>query len=298
MLARRILTLPDELAITKALVADLLIAQQAKQGVLSDIQNAEFKVSSQFGEDGIIQYLIRHADVPRECRTFVEFGVGSYEEANTRFLLTHDNWRGLIMDGNSEHMAAVRESAIYWRHELTALSAFIDITNINDLIRGAGFAGEIGLLSVDIDGIDYWVWECIDVINPIIVVAEYNSIFGPRSSVTVPLDANFQRTRAHYSNLYWGASLKALEMLGRRKGYALVGSNSAGNNAFFLRRDRLNGQMELTAEQAYVECRFRESRNAQGELTFVSGPARVREIEHLPVYDVEDQKVIQIRELA
>ena len=77
MLARRILTLPDELAITKALVADLLIAQQAKQGVLSDIQNAEFKVSSQFGEDGIIQYLIRHADVPRECRTFVEFGVGS-----------------------------------------------------------------------------------------------------------------------------------------------------------------------------------------------------------------------------
>jgi hypothetical protein len=297
-LARRFSHHSDELAIIKALMADVLLAQRAGQGMLPNIQSAEFKVSSQFGEDGIIQYLIRQAGIPRDRQTFVEFGVGSYDEANTRFLLTHDNWRGLIMDGDPEHMAAVRESSLYWRHDLTAISAFIDSENINGLIRDAGFSGEIGLLSVDIDGIDYWVWEAVDVVNPIIVVAEYNSVFGSKHAVTIPLDQKFQRARAHYSNLYWGVSLKALELLARRKGFALVGSNSAGNNAFFVRRDRLNGQRELTAEEAYVDARFRESRNKRGELTFLSGRDRLREIEHLSIYDVENQRTVAIRELA
>jgi hypothetical protein len=107
----------------------------------------------------------------------------------------------------------------------------------------------------------------------------------------VPYEPAFDRTVSHYSHLYWGASLKALQLLGNKKRYGLVGSNSAGNNAFFLRRDCLNGQPELSAEQAYVESRFRESRGPAGNLTYVSGRDRFNEISHLQVWDVAENKL-------
>ena len=294
---RGLLTVSRQIHDAKILTARALISQTAQMGTLDDIRAAEFKVFSQFGEDGIIQYLIRQAQVPAQSRSFVEFGVESYEEANTRFLVLNDNWCGLIMDGSSSNMRRVRNSSIYWRHNLVAVDAFVDADNINGLIRDAGFSGEIGLLSVDIDGNDYWVWDRIDVVNPIIVVAEYNSVFGPRHAVTVPYDKGFDRGRAHSSHLYWGASLKALVELGNRKGYGFVGSNSAGNNAFFVRRDRLNGQRELTAEEGYVESQFRESRDEAGNLTFLSGAARLQKIIDLPIYDLERNAIVRLRDL-
>ena len=81
------------------------------------------------------------------------------------------------------------------------------------------------------------------------------------------------------------------------KGYALIGANSAGNNAFFVRRDRLNGQRELTAEQGYVESQFRESRDDSGRLTFLSGAARLQKIIDLPIYDVERRTVVRLADL-
>lgn len=294
---RGLLALPGQVQDTKILAAKTLNAQLASLGTLSDIRTAEFKVFSQFGEDGIIQYLIRQARVPAQCRTFVEFGVESYEEANTRFLVLNDNWRGLIIDGSSYNMRRVRSSSIYWRHNLAAVCAFVDADNINGILADSGFSGEIGLLSIDIDGNDYWVWEKIDTVNPMIVVAEYNSVFGARHAVTVPYDEKFVRGRAHSSHLYWGASLGALVQLGARKGYGFVGSNSAGNNAFFVRRDCLNGQPVLTAAEGYVESQFRESRDEAGRLTFLSGPARLREIGDMPIYDVERNSIVRLGDL-
>lgn len=291
----------SEAADAKMLAAKLLIRDLERscgQAEPIQIAAAEFKVFSQFGEDGIIQYLVRRAQIPAQLRSFVEFGVESYSEANTRFLLLNDNWRGLIMDGDPANIGPVKSSAMYWRHDLTAKAAFVDRDNIDRLISSAGFSGEIGLLSIDIDGNDYWVWERVTEINPVIVIVEYNSVFGPAQAVSVPYDPGFRRSQAHYSHLYWGCSLRALEHLGRSRGYALVGSNSAGNNAFFVRRDRLNGQPELTAQQAYVESRFRESRDLEGRLNYLSGSARRQEIAHLPVIDVERDTTIMVGEIA
>lgn len=290
--------LSDQVAEAKILAAKTLIHQIAALGDLSDVKEAEFKVFSQFGEDGILQYLIRKTGIGPELRTFVEFGVESYEEANTRFLLINDNWSGLIIDGSPDSIARVRASSIYWRNGLTAIAAFIDAENINQLIGENGYRGEIGLLSVDIDGNDYWVWDRIDVVNPVIVVAEYNSVFGSDHAITVPYDPGFVRGNAHYSHLYWGASLKALSLVADRKGYALVGCNSAGNNAFFVRRDRLNGLKELTSEAAYVESKFKESRDASGQLTFLTGKNRLEEIRTMLVHDVISGQVTSIAELV
>jgi hypothetical protein len=283
-----------EIDAAKMLTAHVLIDHMTMQGVVNSIQEAEFKVFSQFGDDGIIQFLIRHVGIRPENRSFIEFGVENYEEANTRFLLMNNNWRGLILDGDPGNIAHVKASEYYWKHDLTAVAAFIDRESVNDLFVRYGFAGEMGLLSIDIDGNDYWVWERIEVVKPVIVVVEYNSIFGARHAVTIPYSPTFHRLRAHYSNLYWGCSLKALCLLAQRKGYTFIGCNSAGNNAYFVQKERLGPLKGLSAEEGYVPSRFRESRSQAGELTFVSGQDRLRVIQEMEVFDVERNQLIKI----
>lgn len=293
---RRFTEMRRELQDTQLLTARLLIQNIRQQGILPKLADAEFRVFSQFGDDGIIQYLIHH--VQPKSHTFVEFGVERYTEANTRFLLVNDNWRGLILDGSESAMRSVREDTIYWRHDLTAVGAFIDRENINDLISKNGFSGKLGILSVDIDGNDYWVWENISCVEPAIVVAEYNSVFGADRAVTVPYNATFVRSAAHHSNLFWGCSLKALVTLANSKNYAFVGCNNNGNNAYFVQRTQLGGLKEITSQEGFVDSQFRESRDRNGHLTFVGGAARRKLISDMPVFDVESGATIKVGELA
>ncbi|WP_448519213.1 hypothetical protein [Rhodoflexus sp.] len=264
---------------------------QLQSGTSMTLQESEFQVFSQFGDDGIIQYLIEKLKPLPEI--FIEFGVESYREANTRFLLMHNNWRGLIIDGDADLMDAVRSSDLCWRYDLTPVGAFITRENINDIFVKNGFTGEIGLLSIDIDGNDYWVWQAIEAVNPVIVVAEYNSVYGAEKAVSIPYKADFQRHQAHFSGLYWGASLAAFCYLAEQRGYDFVGCNSAGNNAYFIRKDR-NVLPKLTAAEGYVASRFRESRDAAGNLTFLSGSARLDAIKGCEVVDVKTDRLYQL----
>ena len=250
------------------------------------IRDNEFRAFSQWGEDGIIQFLIRN--IPIDRKIFVEFGVQNYTESNTRFLLINNNWSGLVIDGGSEEIAYVKNDPIYWQYNLKAVNSFITKDNINQILSDNGIQGEIGLLSVDIDGNDYWVWQAIDCINPAIVVSEYNFRFGANKAVTVPYDAGFIRTKAHYSNIYYGASLKALCILADRKGYTFVGCNSAGNNAFFLRKDlKPDAINEITVEEGYVRGQFRESRDEKGNLLYLSLEEEQKILNSLPLVEIE-----------
>ena len=211
----------------------------------------------------------------------------------------NDYWRGLLIDGSKKSIDSIRRQSFFWERDLTAIAAFIDADNINDIIGGAHYRGKVGLLSIDIDGNDYWVWERISVIDPVIVVAEYNSLFGASRAVTVPYDPKFSRLDAHHSGLYFGCSLRALEILGARKGYALVGSNRAGNNCFFVKRDRLNGQPSLSAEQAYVQSRFRDMRDSSGVFTYIAEHSvQLQAIAEMPLVDVETGATIHVRDLT
>ncbi len=270
-------------------------ARQMNSAGTADIQGHEFKVYSQWGEDGIIQYLLDR--VPVERAIFVEFGVETYRESNTRFLLTNNNWSGLVLDGLQENIDYIRKDDIYWKHNLKAERAFIDRENINSLIDTNGISGDIGLLSVDIDGNDYWVWKSIDVINPRIVICEYNSIFGYEKEVVIPYAPDFIRSEAHYSNLYWGASIAAFTRLGREKGYALVGSNSAGNNLFFVRNNLMGNLTELTPEQAHMVSQFRESRDEKGNLTLLPFEQRLSVIADMPLIDLSDNSAHSVKAL-
>lgn len=257
---------------------------------IASLQEVEFAVFSQFGDDGIIQWLVHHLDIP--SRTFVEFGVENYRESNTRFLMMNDNWSGLVMDGSESNVAEIVQAEYFWRHELTAKAAFIDKDNINTLLASHAPGREIGLLHIDVDGNDYWIWNAIDAISPIALILEYNSVFGIDRAITVPYDKAFDRTAAHFSNLYFGASLRALHQLSMRKGYAFIGSNSAGNNAYFVRRDKLNETVrETSLERGYVVSKFRESRDRHGALTWLAGGDRLEAIRGMPVYDVDADRI-------
>jgi hypothetical protein len=271
-------------------------ARQTASVRAGDFASAEFKVSSQWGEDGIIEHLVRHVPIEREI--FVEFGVQDYREANTRFLLMNRNWAGLVIDGSPENISVVKRDSIYWRFNLKAECAFITRDNIDQMITGQGISGDIGLLSVDIDGNDYWVWEAIRSVSPRVVVVEYNALFGATATVSVPYDPAFQRNQAHYSNLYWGCSLAALVHLGKAKGYTLVGCNSAGNNAFFVRND-VSGQLSAQDSAiAFRPAKFRESRNEDGSLSFLGPEQAIDTIGHLPLTNVTDGSQILVGELS
>jgi hypothetical protein len=279
----------------------MLLGQQHEERVrkidsVSSLADVEFRVYSQWGEDGIIQHLIQRVSVPNPV--FVEFGVGDYRESNTRFLVRRHNWRGLVIDSDPNNIAYLKRDPIYWKHELQAVCSFVTKDNIDSLIRNAGISGDIGLLSVDIDGNDYWVWQAITGVQPRIVICEYNSVFGQQHPISIPYQADFRRTRAHVSNLYYGASLPALCHLAAAKGYEFVGCTSAGVNAFFVRRDLAGPFRSLSPAEGYVQSRFRESRDASARPTFVTGPDRLRLIADLPVVDVATGGVVRLSDLS
>lgn len=260
--------------------------RQLREQGARDWSQLEFRVYSQWGEDGLIQHLVSLIPVAR--RVFVEFGVEDYQEANTRYLLVNDGWSGVVMDASEENIQRIRRDPLFWQHNLKAQQAFITRENIDGLLADQGLAGDIGLLSIDIDGNDYWVWEAITVVSPAIVVIEYNARFGLQRAVTVPYDPEFERAKAHRSMIYYGAGLRALWLLGTRKGYALVGCNSVGNNAFFVRKDLLPASLaERTPEQAFVPSRFREARDERGELALLDAGQEAEILRSLPMVDVE-----------
>lgn len=254
-----------------------------------------FQVFSQSNEDGLIQYLIHQIGIPN--KTFIEFGVEDYSECNTKFLLLHNNWSGFIMDGSEANIESLKQRTIYWKHDIVAKSVFITKDNINELLQSRGFDEEVGILSIDIDGNDYWVWETIDCINPCIVICEYNPIFGSNLAVSIPYDPEFYRTKAHYSNLYWGASLRAYVQLGKKKGYKLVCNNKLGHNAFFVREDIECDLPEVPVDLAWRGgAKYRESRDADGNLTFLSGKEGLKLIENEMVVDMTDGHLKKIKD--
>ena len=279
----------DEIKINQGLILSALNERRNS----TNLADYEFKVFSQWGEDGIVQYLSRVIELRH--KTFIEFGVESFMEANCRFLLMKDNWSGYVIDGSSSNIAKLKSSYFYWKYHIDAVDAFITKENINDLLLKSCFDEDLGILSIDIDGNDYFILEAINTVRPRILICEYNDVFGATRMISVPYEPDFLRTRKHHSNLYFGASLSAITFLANKKGYSLVGTNSNGCNAFFVRDDLLNEKVKvLTAEQAFSPSKIRQSRDKQGNLSYRAGCDRLKEIRGLAVLNVETEAIEEL----
>jgi len=195
----------------------------------------EYSWLSQNGEDGIIRHLFD--EVGFESRWFVEFGFGA-AQCNSLRLMKHEGFSGLLMDGSSENVDFFNRAARgIDRNDVRAVQAFITRENLQALIRDNDVPREIDFLSLDVDGNDYWFWEELSSVSPRVVCIEYNAGLGPDLLLTVPYDPEFERFSKHPGGFFHGASLAALESLGKKKGYCLIGCDSTGTNAFFLRDD-------------------------------------------------------------
>jgi len=220
----------------------------------SALRRSEFRVFSENGEDGILLYLF--SKIGTTDQRFVEFGIGDIRKCNSTNLALSFGWTGLLIDGSAELGGDAgrfyEEQATWDPTQVQILESWITPENINATLSEQGFEGEIDLLSVDIDGNDYWVWKAIDVISPRLVIFEYNACLGTDEALVTRYTPMFNRYDLHPLGWYHSCSLPAAEKLGREKGYVLVGCDSSGLNAFFVRQDLAEGRLEvLSAKEAY-----------------------------------------------
>jgi hypothetical protein len=232
--------------------------EMAARGEMLAFRDVEFRNQSQNGEDGILWYIF--SLIGTSNRMSVEIGAGKGVECNTANLIINHNWLGLLFDGSENNVAAGREFFAHhpdtWSLPPSFQHSFINAENVNDLLTTYGFDGEIDLLSLDIDGVDYWVWKAIEVTSPRVVILEINAIWRCDASVTVPYRPDFEAVKVYEGDVlmsyYCGASLPAFVKLAREKGYRLVGSNSYDFNVVFIRND-VGTELfpEVTAESCF-----------------------------------------------
>jgi hypothetical protein len=221
----------------------------------------EFRAYSQNGEDGLLLYIF--SLIGTTSRRAVEICAGSGIECNTANLIIHHGWTALLVDGDNGNI--LRGKSFYRRcrdtfsYPPTLVHAWITAENVNQILLKHGFDGEIDLLSLDLDGMDYWIWKAIEVVRPRVVTIEFNSVLGSERSLTVPYSATFRAgEHGDHDKFYSGASLAALVKLGKEKGYRLIGSERLGVNAFFVRREIPDNLLE----EVPLEHCFRHPRAA------------------------------------
>ena len=220
-------------------VSQLVLSQQyrslaaTRQPVPTSFAEVGFREFSEFEEDGILLYLF--SLIPPRYRTCLEICAGNGIECNTANLIINHGWWGHLFDGDERN---VRLGVDFYRRQRDCFlypprftQAWITAENVDDLIVASGLRGEIDLLSLDIDGMDYWVWKAISVVEPRVVVCEVNNAVPPTQALTVPYNPQFVAEDGDYR----GASLRAMCHLAREKSYRLVGTHRFGFNAFFVK---------------------------------------------------------------
>lgn len=213
--------------------------QLCHERVPPDLRDTGFRVHSQNEEDGLLLYIF--AVIGATNRKCIEICCGDGIECNCANLILNHRWIGMLVDGNRQNTSKAQEfyenakDSMFWPP--VVLNEWITAENVNELVERNGFGGAIDLLSLDLDGIDYWVWRSLTAASPRVVVLEFNHLWGPEISVTVPYRPDFRAELTQFGSDYAGASLAAFVKLGHEKGYRLVGTNAIATNALFVRND-------------------------------------------------------------
>jgi hypothetical protein len=268
---------------------------------IKNLSDAEYKVFSQTGEDGIIDYLLYSLNI--KVPKFVEIGIGDYRESNTRYIFQKNCSKGLIVDKNKNLEKKVSKIIKLWKGDLTIIETVVTSKNILHILNSNDFDNNLDIFSLDVDGIDYWILEILPEKLSRIAVLEYNPIFGPNLEVTIPNLTSFDRKKYHYSYLCYGVSLKALIKLMNKKKYVFVGTNIACYNAFFILESDVK-KLNLTLPNTnnltkYTTSYIRDSRSIDGKLNYLSGKQKLKEIENCEVIDLSnpEKKLVKIKDI-
>lgn len=265
-----------------------------KKEKIEDLKEIEFSVFSQFGEDGIICWLTNN--IPDIKKTFIEIGTEDYWESNTRFLLKSQNWSGYLIEASKTNVAKIKKQRINWQHRLKIINAFIDKENINTILDENLTEKDIGILSIDIDGNDYWILKELNFLNPTIIICEFNTIFGDQQQISIPYEKNFDRKKSHFSKVYFGASILAYKNLLEKKNYTLLGTTSSGVNAFFIKDEYKDNIIKKIKNIKIYPSIVRESLNQNSELDFSDIKEQFEKIKNMEVVDIKENKKKELSE--
>ncbi len=209
-------------------------AEEFSSELPARLSDASYDVFTYHGEDGIIFSLLQHLNnVPH---VFVDIGAGDCIKSNCANLAFHFGWQGLFVDQDKKQLSLGKDFYKKMFKKSTRLkfaAEQVSAENINKIISSRGFRNEVGLLSIDIDGNDYWIWKALDVIQPRILVIEAKVEFGHRDIIVPYGEHNHHSVDPKYN----GASVEAFVQLGKKKGYKLVGANRQGYNLFFVKNN-------------------------------------------------------------
>lgn len=200
------------------------------------LSGAGYSVFSQFEEDGLILFIL--AVIGMKTELFIEIGSDDGLNSNCANLALNFGWPGLFIDANQRSVS--RGQYFYKRYpnpfgdKPKFHAGKVTRENINSIVESSGYAGEIDVLSIDIDGNDYWIWDALSVVSPRVVIIETHIIYSDKDLI-VPYDAEYIFPGRHPQ--YHGASPIAMVRLGKKKGYRLIGANRLGFNFIFLRND-------------------------------------------------------------
>ena len=294
LLNNRLLRKPDFSEKRIFLQGQILENVNKKKDKIKNLKEVEFSAFSQFGEDGIISWLIEK--IPNIEKVFLEIGTQDYWESNTRFLLKAKNWKGYVIEASKKDVAKIKSQRIYWQHDIKAINTFVDKENINLIIDENIKEKKIGLLSIDIDGNDYWVLERINKLSPTIIICEFNSIFGDLFRLSVPYKKEFIRNNEHYSNLYFGASIKAFISMLDDKGYTFLGTASSGINAFFVQNKFESYFSKNIEENKIFPSIGRDSLDVNGKLTYKNLLNSLNVVNELEVFDFNENRTKKIKD--
>jgi hypothetical protein len=280
-----------------ALGQSAILASRQSYSKVKNLWDAEVKVYSQWGEDGILDYICEIIELTKP--RVLEIGAGNFLECNSRFIAEFRNASVVAVDARADLLNTPLHS-LKWKNHIELVNEWITPDNIDSIIKLAEHnMNSVDIFSLDLDGNDYWILENANLSQFKIVVVEYNALFGSSYEVTVPRNDRFERHKEHASGLYYGASLKAFVELLKLKGFIFIGTNRSCLNAFFIKKNLRSKFKTLKVKDLdqYVDSTIRESRDSFGKLSFLAGIDRNIVIESLPLWNVASQQMVKVRDV-
>ena len=286
----------DDIKIQKGQIFEKNLFLEIKN--IKSLNQTYFKVFSQDTEDGILQYLLKSLNI--NDVKFVEIGTQDYSESNTRYIYETMRCEGLVIDPYPNLEKEINKILRVWKNKLKVHNDFVNSENINEILKQNSFNKDLDLFSIDIDGIDYWVLEKINPKISKIFVIEYNPYFGSNLEISAPNLEKFDRFKYHPSGLCWGASLKAIINLMKKKGYTFIGSNRLNCNSFFILNellDKFNLNLpSIDNLSEFTDVKFNVLKTKDKK--YVSFSDIKNDIKNLEVFDLVKNKMVKFDEIS
>lgn len=299
---RSLSPIQSEMYLSRRQLGELHLHLQSSAEEKSSLEGYGFSVWSQTDEDGILGFLVSRLQL-RKPRC-LEIGAGKFLESNFRFLAEVMNASVFAVDAREDLAREVRKLDVSWLAPVVPHQTWVTPKNINEIMfQATTDIGKLDILSIDLDGNDYWVLEAANLEDIKLVMVENNPVFAGSFPVSVPRDDAFYRFDAHHSGLYWGASISAFVHLLESRGFRLVGRNSKGFNAFFLKaeivaNDPLLRQFASNVDLSSENWGIREGRDSSGNLTFEDSARLLEDSADLPLVNVATGEQMTLEDLT